>query len=73
MKFICLAYFIATLVPNVPIANHILTAIKLNIARIIGFTCATAPCDAKIKFSIFPNIINPKNGMYCYNIINSAS
>ena len=62
MKFINLAYFIAYLVPNVPINNQQEAAVKLKIASPKGFTEAATPCAAKIKFSIFPKTSNIKNG-----------
>ena len=45
-----------------PSRNHMTTAIRLNMLKIIGLTCAIAPWEAKIKFSMFPKIINPVNG-----------
>ena len=62
MKLICLAYLIATLVPSVPINNQQKTAMKLKIAKPNGLTPAPTPCAAKIRFSIFPKIIKPRNG-----------
>ena len=50
MKLICLAYLIATLVPNVPINNQQKTAIKLKIAKPTGLTPEPTPCAAKIRF-----------------------
>ena len=62
MKFIYFAYFIAILVPNVPIISQQEAANKLKIARPNGLTLAATPCAAKIKFSIFPKTSNIKNG-----------
>ena len=67
MKLICLAYLIATLVPKVPINSQQKTAMKLKIANPTGFTPAPTPWAAKIKFSMFPNIINPTKGKYASN------
>lgn len=43
MKLMCLAYLIATLVPNVPINNQQKTAMKLRIANPTGLTPAPTP------------------------------
>ena len=45
-------------VPNVPITNQQITIITLNMPNFSGFAPLTTPCDAKIRFSIFPKIIN---------------
>ena len=67
MKLIMLEYCIAIIVPSVPIINHIITQIKLAIPSFTGFAHLTTPCEASIKFSIFPNIINHINGKYASN------
>lgn len=43
MKLMCLAYLIATLVPNVPINSQQITAMKLKIANPVGLTPAPTP------------------------------
>ena len=62
------AYLIAILVPYVPSSNHATTAIMLNPPKIYGSTCATAPCEARIKFSMFPKISKPENGAYSFKL-----
>ena len=52
-------YCIATSVATNPINSHTTTAKILNNPKTLGFTPATTPCDAKIRFSIFPKIIRP--------------
>ena len=61
MKLICLAYLIAAFVPTVPIKNQKNTAMKLKQAKPKGSTPALTHCAAKIRFSIFPKIISPRN------------
>lgn len=56
-------YAIAKLVPIVPIINHIITHIILAIPSFKGLAPFTTPCDAKIKFSMLPNISSPINGI----------
>ncbi len=63
MNVITLAYCIATSVATVPIINHNITIIILKPAKILESTPATTPCEAKIRFSMFPKIINPINGI----------
>lgn len=60
-------YCMNCLVPKVPIVNHIITMIILRIPNLTGFAPLTTPCDARIKFSIFPKIINHIKGKYSSN------
>ena len=62
IKLMYLAYFIAILVPKVPIASQKRTANRLKHANPKGFTWAETPCAAKIKFSMFPKTNNIKKG-----------
>ena len=68
IKLMWRAYLIATLVPNVPIKIQQATAMKLKMAKPTGSTPAPTPCAAKIRFSMFPKIINVKKGLNSFKL-----
>lgn len=46
-----------------------ITATKLNPPNMYGSTCAIAPCEAKIRFSMFPKMSKPEKGKYGFKSI----
>ncbi len=69
MNSMCLEYFIAALVPNIPMNCQMITKVILAAATTNGFAPSITPWAARTKFSMLPKINNPKKGLYSEKLI----